>query len=1057
MRAIPQWRWKITICLLALFSLLGPLDRLAFGQRGSYPGPAYQVAFGPYSDGDYASAAKAFREAARSGVRSTEGRWIDSICYHTMIGENLYRMGEHAQALDQYTSALQLFMVHRNWMLRVEFPQVISPLQRRIRPDISWGVSKRSPRPGQFPRIMLILQGGAAVNTGQGLLLNQSENYSINAVEIARCTALAMYRRMEIMGATCQHDPLTGQLLDVLSRRPAPPNHWSQAWIDTLVGIGYASANKPVQAVSELNKGLRILGQYDHPLTPIALLTLGRVALGRQQYNAATNFFYEATFPAAAYGQFELMSDAMSAASLAHMVSGQQGAYPPLIPIAAWAHSNSRALEARMYLVAGANLVHSGATAPGTAMLEKSRGVMRRSEMLAGTDGARLNYLLALANYQRGNTSAGSRAFRASMAFQNKSSLRLFQTGLADRLYTSNQISDRIAMGLYENYLSDPQAADWSLDPMETISSVLSPHVVALEHWFEVAIKRREHEKAIEIADLIRGRRFYSSLPMGGRLLSLRWVLEAPEAALTEKAMLQRRDILTSYPAYAALSRRASEIRAQIAARPLIEAEGDGEQELAAMRASLVDTSGKQELMLQAMALQRIAADFVFPQPLNTKAFQKRMHDRQVVLSFYSTSRDVYAFLMSKQKYAQWRIGSATKVKAELKSLLKAIGLHDKNQAVAMKDLKSSEWKQPARELMRMLIPDAEAAAWDPYDELVVIPDGMLWYLPFELLQVADGGGESALSSKVRIRYAPTVSLAEPDRRRLSPSARTAVVARKMMPRDEDIFVEEAAADLLAATDGVRLPERLKAPSAVMAKQMDQLVVFADIEDTDRLPYAWSPAQLDRGKPGSTLGDWLALPWGGPQQIALPGYHTAAENSLRRGGAGAEVFLSICGMMASGSRTILLSRWRVGGASSQKLVREYVQELPYQSASLAWQRSLDLSLDSPLDPSVEPRVQGASPGESPPASHPFFWAGYMLVDTGVDPRKAVPPRPAAPALEIKRAGGKPAAAPPGAGAPGAGAPGTAAPGVTKPGAAKTLTPMGDAPRRAPGRARPGSR
>jgi tetratricopeptide (TPR) repeat protein len=1029
MRAIPYWRGKSTICMLALSLVLGVFQSVSFAQRGSYPGQGYYAAFGPYADGDYGTAAKAFRDASRSAVRSTEGRWIDSICYHTMIGESLYRMGEHAQALDHFNSALQLFIVHRNWMLRVEFPQVVGPLQRQIRPDVSWGVSKRSPRPGQFPSKLLILQAGAAVGAGRGVLVNQSENYSIDAVEIVRCTALAMYRRMEIMGATCPHDPLTGQLLDVVSRRPAPPNHWSQAWIDALVGISYAAANKPVQAASELSKSLRILGQYDHPLTPIALLTLGRVAMGRQQYNTAINFFYEATFPAAAYGQTELMSDAASAAALAHMVSGQRGVYPPLGPMAAWAHVNSRSLESRMYLVAGANLVHGGATAPGYAMLEKARGTMRRSEMSAGVDGARLNYLMALANFQRGNIQAGSRAFQTSMAFQRKSSLRLFQTGLADRLYTSNRISDRIAIGLYETYLNDPQAADWALDPMETITSVLVPHSVAMEHWFEVALKRREHEKALEISDLIRRRRFYSSLPMGGRLLSLRWVLEAPEAALTEKAVLQRRDILTRYPAYAALSRRAAEVRTAIAAHPLIANEDAGKQELAALRASLVDTSSKQELVLQAMALQRDAADFVFPPPLNAKALQNRLTERQVVLSFYSTNRSVYAFLMSKQKYAHWRIGSPTKVKAELKSLLKSIGLHDKNQAVQIKDLNDSEWKQPARELMRMLIPDAEGPAWEPFDELVVVPDGVLWYLPFELLQIADGAGESALSSKVRIRYSPTVSLSEPDRRRLPPSARTAIVVGKMTPRDDDVFVEEAAADLLSATGGVRLPDRLNVPSALLAKQMDQLVVFADIEDSDRSPYAWSPAQLDRGKLGSTLGDWLALPWGGPQQLALPGYHTSAENSLRRGGTGAEVFLSICGMMASGSRTILLSRWRVGGASSQKLVREYVQELPYQSASLAWRRSLDLSIDSPLDPTAEPRVQGASAGESPPADHPFFWSGYMLVDTGVDPSKAIAPPAAGPALEIKRAGGKPGEVKPGEAKPGEAKPGVGIPGV----------------------------
>ena len=55
------------------------------------------------------------------------------------------------------------------------------------------------------------------------------------------------------------------------------------------------------------------------------------------QTNAAINYFYEATFPAAAYNQTTIIGDAMTAAALTHMLSGQRGGYPPLGPAAAWA------------------------------------------------------------------------------------------------------------------------------------------------------------------------------------------------------------------------------------------------------------------------------------------------------------------------------------------------------------------------------------------------------------------------------------------------------------------------------------------------------------------------------------------------------------------------------------------------------------------------------------------------------------------------------------------------------------------------------------------------
>ena len=89
--------------------------------------------------------------------------------------------------------------------------------------------------------------------------------------------------------------------------------------------------------------------------------------------------------------------------------------------------------------------------------------------------------------------------------------------------------------------------------------------------------------------------------------------------------------------------------------------------------------------------------------------------------------------------------------------------------------------------------------------------------------------------------------------------------------------------------------------------------------------------------------------------------------------------------MASGCRTILLSRWRVGGQSTTDLLREFIQELPHQSAASAWRRSVQLASDRLLDPSLEGRLKPSAAADGLKADHPFFWSGYLLIDTGVTP------------------------------------------------------------------------
>jgi hypothetical protein len=159
---------------------------------------------------------------------------------------------------------------------------------------------------------------------------------------------------------------------------------------------------------------------------------------------------------------------------------------------------------------------------------------------------------------------------------------------------------------------------------------------------------------------------------------------------------------------------------------------------------------------------------------------------------------------------------------------------------------------------------------------------------------------------------------------------------------------------------------------------------------------------LDRAVLGSSVESWMQLPWGAPDQVVLPAFHTHAENALKKPGPapGSEVFLSVCGLMASGSRTLLVSRWRTGGQSSLDLVREFVQELPHATAAEAWQRSVFLTMESRVNFEAEPRIK-ASPSDNPPrAVHPFLWSGYLLVDSGILPQKEDPP--AAAAIELKK-------------------------------------------------------
>jgi tetratricopeptide (TPR) repeat protein len=942
--------------------------------------------------GVYREGVKAFQDVAGGGIRSTEGRWVDSICYYTRIGDCYYHQGDLAAALEQYNAAVRLYLVHRDWMLRMQFPDLEPEPANRLG-NITWGAPSRPINIGRFPDVMLSQQGRLDNENvlRQGGVVLPPELIPVRASEVAYCTALAIRRRKELMGSTCPHDPLTSSLVDALSRRPAPPNSWAQSWVSVLLGCAYSSAGQKQQAIGELQRGLLAGGTYDHALTATALLELGKLSIEGGEHEAANTFFYEATFPAVAFVQPDVMAEAFRLGSDNFLATTDQGVYAPIAPAIEFCRKKElyRATAVSLLVSAADNFSSRGDNARAVQLLGEAQQAARRSDILASDIGARYYHQLALVNYQQGNLTAGNTALTAMLTWQQSGSKWLFQIGLADTLYVTNVVSPRVAENLYVELLREPTAKDWTVNVRETLSVTLTPHLLPMEHWFEVTLARKDHERAIEITDLVRRHRFYSSLPMGGRLLNLRWILEAPESALPASAVLQRQDLMNRYPDYAALSRQARAIRAELAGLPLAPGEENkpAQDKQKELFEQLHKVSGAQEILLRGIALRREAADLVFPPVKKLQEVQQRMGPGEIAFTYFATSRYVFGMAISREKFNGWQIEAPREVTKKVTDLLREMGHHDGNKALDGKDLANVKWKPIARELLSLLTDNVPPELWDEHQEVIFVPDSVLWYLPFEALQVGPEESSQSLLSKMPVRYAPTISLITPDGRSIPRDARSAVVAGRLFPRWQNEETQAALDEVTRAIPKIETLADFPTSSGLFAKACDRVVIMDDVEDAGG-PYEYSPMQLDRGKPGSSLARWMMLPWGSPDQVVAPGFHTAAENGLRKSGTGDEIFLTACAFYASGARTVLLSRWRTGGQSSVDLTREFVQELPFAPASQAWRRSVELLRASELDPDLEPRVTGVDRAAPLKPDHPFFWAGYLLLDSGGSPSSA---------------------------------------------------------------------
>ncbi len=1036
MKALLNW-----LTILVTLAMLAPCGT-ALAQVGEeLPAADYYVAVGALYSGQYRDAERELRRQTQRGGPAAP-RWADSICYHAMLGEVLFHEGRNAEALAQFDAACRYIQAYPDWLTRVNFQRPPQPDANLARHQAPWGQSTRGSTPAVFPRTEQVAFGRLD-NTAvlqQGGVYAAPEYRRVNVVEIVRTSALALRRRAELLGPLAKYDQVFQDLSATLARGNLTlAGHWSSAWIDLERGLVYAGLGQFDQAGAALNRATMLGGQFDHPLTCVALLEQGRLAMRTANGAASAQLLTEAGISAYYYENWDVLTESAWLGWVNHIAHGANGVYPPLEPIAAWAQSN-RLLHTsvKLRLAQAESLLWLGQLPQATALLG---GAARPTgEMANSLVTIHHWYLQAVANYLQGRTAPGGDALAKALSSQASASLRNFQIGAANKLFDEGAISSRIAADVYAALLGEPLPADWAYQPLDVMAVLMTAHDDAFDRWFLAALDAKKAPLAIDVAEQAKRRRFLASLPLGGRLEAVRTILEAPEPELSKEAGLQRQQYLSIAPAYRELAAAGNQLQGELRAGPIVPKPDDKDrikQSSDRFDEWHRNAQAREDLIMQ-LALRRLPSSLEFPPWRPFAEMQKGLADGQALVIFHSAANQLYGFLVTNRDARDWKLGPVQRVRTKLAELLKAQGNYSAGRVMTVDDLNRAAWRKSANEVYAAVFNDSRLDL-ENTKELIIVPDDVLWYLPFAALVPEVGEHAEPLAGRVPIRYGPTASLVVGNDHQLRRPQRTGIVGDEL---NKDAAVT-AGEDLLAKLDPLvpgplHLSMPLPEPGYLIAPLLDGLVVFDDVQIERAAVAGWSPLPRSGAGAADTLAAWMALPYGGPQRVVVTSFTTDAEQGLRtsrrNGAPGSEVFQTLCRFMANGAQTILLTRWRTSGRTNFDLVREFVQELPHTSAAESWQRAVVLAREAPLDVSREPRLKRSDDKlgvrELPTADHPFFWAGYLLVDTGQRPGQNRAPKPASP-TELTKGAVPPTSLPPPVmmppqSAPGAGA--TPAPG-----------------------------
>ncbi|WP_149499872.1 CHAT domain-containing protein [Roseiconus lacunae] len=942
----------------------------------SYPSPQYYMALEVYRSGDLEAALDAFDIAIGRTRRDINGHWIDAIPVYAMMGEAQYQLGDLEAAMQSLDMALKIAIRYRSqrWLARPVWTEVLQ------------GQAVQTPKQYLWPEAKAVsiapLARSVKYYSGEQLTeqsfqtpgpIEELNIKTIDMVEVMRGLALASYRRRIILGPLSENDPLATEVIESTKY----PRGLQVPIARNLIGCMRAAerfgAMQDDRAIEDAAKVSGEMGRV-HSLAPVVGLAAASAIAGTDKPEAAVPICLQVANQAAALGYFELVGEALQ---LAAGCANQQNAavvQQASQVAAASLLRKSRFATLQILLAAADAAVTAGDVQTATARLGEAKTIAVRRDVAQPRLDAYGAYIAARIAARTGILTDGNATVRPweepvqqMINFATNSRLKRRNLISMPRLYQLQRV--RLALGgnmdmqsldlLLQLYSDAPTIDTWRRDPVNAIAGhIANPEALRLARLRTVASRESALDVLLRMEDLLTGR-LDSQLALGGRVHQVRTLARMPDD-LVEKDVVAFRNTAPK------------SIRDLRAATKAIADGNAGDPSLLNAKLEAAEADAWE------IALDRYVTPRVVPRRLDQKKPIESLPADVAMLVFYQDNAVYHAVLCTKQKASYWSIKGGSRLGAEIAKVTRAIGA---SQARGSRLPEDESWRKDAVNLRDRLISTSAAPLLEDrlngIKRLVVIPDGLLWYLPFEILPV-DDSESPLLGDAIEIRYAASPALAiyptaaPPVKGEVALAAGKIFAPREMETNEQMILsiAESAAAGV------VRLPQDAAVPTSRSGLLGSHLIVADTTVPNPKAVLQTPLASFESAMPYGMLGDWLRTAAPTPSSVFLSGFRSHLETPQQV--SGNELALTLMSLQYAGVQDVTISRWAVGGNSTATLLREYAQELGFMPPSEALARAKDVLRRTELAPSAEPTLsKGDLDRSTLTGGQPFFWAGYL--------------------------------------------------------------------------------
>jgi len=983
-------------CLLAF---LAAPELLAQPALSELPRAEYYLARELLHAGRTREATLGFEAARRVARKVGQERWIDSIPPLVMLGECYYQQGNLALALEHFDAALLLALQYPTWIdeLNVGVEQ-LPPLDSSSR-GINWFIKSQPTIPVSIPEAIQISIDPTQAKVGPigEVIAPVSLVTRLDAMEVMRTLGIAMLRRWQLLGPLAEHSPLADPLGKYFSRNPRQPAPWVNSAWNVLRGLSELPATQRVDAPKQLRSGILINGRFDYFMSPLALIALAELDAREGKYQSAILSLQDATLLAAQYEQYGLLAEALRELASAAAASQRVELLDPLQQAAAWC--TKRSLSSHLAALTGAAelAIYAGKVPLTDALLKQAAVGLRLREVELPRLQAYASYVAALQGFSQNRRAIGQNHLDAALHVKLGSletgavASRVFQAQLTLNFLASGALTARVAESVLSQVLAEPAPRDWQNKPLETLATITTSSLPAFERHLELSATQGDPSQVLVHMDRLQRQRFYEALPLGGRLFSWRKAITSDPQSLPADVLQALQRGIQRSPQLQIIANEINDLTNTLNNAPLPLDDRQLSNDTKKAFTQLLEQSERLESLLNLQSVSRSTLSRYQLPAVNPKLLQQQLAPEDVVLCFVVTNRQVYGAAISPNQIELWQVDQLDLVRNKLNQLLNELGL------IRQQGIRSSipitspiaPWRKHAIELRDLLVPLAAQDLITTSKRLIVSPSAQLWYVPFELLPDSGAAGSPPWIAARSVAYLPTLG-SLPLAFAPAPAIRETVgIANNFFSADKTLNEQQvdALVGSIPNSQKLILSPKLNVPSSQwLGLRADQIWVASDIDHTRG---GWEtilmPVGANRPLPMARM---LELPHAAPRQWLLPGLRTSMQN-MPQLLDGNDIFLPACTLLTSGTRSAVISRWSVGGLSTQRMLQRTLEELHSgETTSAALRRSVIALWDEEFLTTSEPilATTGRDTADLTSGQHPLLWSGYMcLGDTARQP------------------------------------------------------------------------